>query len=98
MRRSAVWGDPFATTLYGMLSLMALVASIGLYGVTAHGVSQRTRDRHPRGVGSDTLPRHFDGRQAIFTADCHRLDRWAHRSDSDRDRGAPGSPDLWFNV
>jgi putative ABC transport system permease protein len=45
VRRSAVSGDRFFTTLIGMLSLMALVmASVGLYGVTAHGVSQRTRE------------------------------------------------------
>jgi putative ABC transport system permease protein len=45
VRRSAFWGNRFFTTLIGTLSLMALVmASIGLYGVTAHGVSQRTRE------------------------------------------------------
>jgi putative ABC transport system permease protein len=45
VRRSAFWGNRFFTTLIGMLSLMALaMASVGLYGVTAHGVSQRTRE------------------------------------------------------
>jgi putative ABC transport system permease protein len=45
VRRSAVWEERFAATIFGMLSLMALVmASVGLYGVTAHGVSQRTRE------------------------------------------------------
>jgi len=45
VRRQANWGNQFFATLVGMLSLMALVmASVGLYGVTAHGVNQRTRE------------------------------------------------------
>jgi putative ABC transport system permease protein len=45
LRRQANWGNQFFTTLVGILSLMALImASIGLYGVTAHGVNQRRRE------------------------------------------------------
>jgi predicted permease len=45
VRRQANSGDRFFTMLIGMLSLMALImASVGLYGVTAHGVNQRTRE------------------------------------------------------
>lgn len=44
-RREATSGNRFLAALFGMLSLMALImASIGLYAVTAHGVSQRTRE------------------------------------------------------
>src|SRR5207253_6419950 len=45
LRRASLWGIQFFGTLIGMLSFMALVmASVGLYGVTAHGVNQRTRE------------------------------------------------------
>jgi putative ABC transport system permease protein len=44
-RRQATAGNRFFTMLVGLLSLMALtMASVGLYGVTAHGVNQRTRE------------------------------------------------------
>jgi putative ABC transport system permease protein len=43
--RVAMWGIRFFGALIGALSLMALVmASVGLYGVTAHGVNQCTRE------------------------------------------------------
>jgi putative ABC transport system permease protein len=45
VRRLSMWGMRFFGSLIGVLSLMALVmASVGLYGVTAHGVNQRTRE------------------------------------------------------
>ena len=45
VRRLSMWGMRFFGSLIGVLSLMALVmASVGLYAVTAHGVNQRTRE------------------------------------------------------
>jgi putative ABC transport system permease protein len=45
VRHRANGGNRFFATLIGGLSLMALVmASVGLYGVTAHGVNQRRRE------------------------------------------------------
>jgi hypothetical protein len=44
-RRQASAVNRIFTMLVGLLSLMALtMASVGLYGVTAHGVNQRTRE------------------------------------------------------
>lgn len=44
-RREVTAGNRFLAALFGMLSLMALImASVGLYAVTAHGVNQRTRE------------------------------------------------------
>jgi len=58
LRRQANWGNRFLATLVGMLSLMALVmASVGLYGVTAHGVNQRTREIGIRSALGASRPR-----------------------------------------
>lgn len=58
LRRQANWGNRFFATLVGMLSLMALVmASVGLYGVTAHGVNQRTREIGIRSALGASRPR-----------------------------------------